>query len=72
MEKITIKTDFIKLNQFLKWSGAAHSGSHANFMIGEGQIRVNEEVETRRGRKIYPGDRVILDDGHQFLIIGEG
>lgn len=58
MEKITINTEFIKLDQFLKWVGIAETGSHAKDMIAEEQVKVNGKVETRRGKKLYPGDKV--------------
>lgn len=58
MEKIKINTDFIKLDSFLKWSGIANMGSEAKFLIKNGMIKVNSEVEIRRGKKIYKGDKV--------------
>lgn len=58
MEKITINTEFIKLDQFLKWVGVAETGSYAKDIIAEGQVKVNGEVETRRGKKLYSGDKI--------------
>jgi len=72
MKEVPIKTEFIKLNQFLKWCGAAKIGSDANHLIKEGRIKVNGEVEQRRGRKLYSGDIVSIDGGEQFLVTGEG
>ena len=72
MEKIEIRTEFIKLNQLLKWAGVADTGAHANQMIIDGLIKVNGEPETRRGRKIYHGDKVLLDNKYEFLIVREG
>lgn len=72
MERITIKTEFIKLNQFLKWAGIADTGAHANQMIKDGLVKVNGELETRRGKKIYPGDKILLDDRYEFLVVREG
>ena len=63
MESIKIQTEFIKLNQFLKWAGAAASGADANHRITSGEIQVNEQIELRKGRKLYPGDRVMLQSG---------
>ena len=54
--KITIRDDFIKLGQALKLAGLAEEGSEAKFAIQEGQVSVNGETETRRGRKLVPGD----------------
>ncbi|NLJ41003.1 MAG: RNA-binding S4 domain-containing protein [Clostridiales bacterium] len=72
MEKIGIHTEFIKLNQLLKWAGIAHTGAHANEIIGEGLVQVNGEVETRRGRKIYDGDTILMKGEDRFLIVKEG
>lgn len=51
----------IKLDQFLKWVGAVQTGGEAKLMIQEGEVRVNGAIETRRGRKLVSGDRVILN-----------
>jgi ribosome-associated protein len=53
-----IDTEYIKLDSFLKAVNMAASGGEAKLMISEGMVRVNGEPETRRGRKLYPGDRV--------------
>lgn len=58
MEKITIKTDFIKLDAFLKFCTAVSSGGEAKILIGDGQVAVNGEVCTMRGKKLRPGDVV--------------
>lgn len=55
-----ISTPFIKLDSFLKAENAVSSGGEAKLMIAEGYIKVNGEVELRRGRKLYPGDRVMF------------
>lgn len=56
MESITIKDDFIKLGQALKLAGLVESGVDAKFVIQDGEVLVNGEVDERRGRKLYPGD----------------
>ena len=61
MEKITIETDFIKLDALLKFAALVESGGEAKHLIAEGLVRVNGEVCTMRGKKLYPGDRVSLD-----------
>ena len=58
MEYIAIETDFIKLQQFLKFANAVSSGSDAKYFIQEGNVKVNGEVCTMRGKKIYEGDTV--------------
>jgi ribosome-associated protein len=52
----------IRLDQFLKVSRLVGSGGEAKMVIGDGLVKVNGEVELRRGRKLRPGDKVQLDD----------
>lgn len=49
---------FIKLSQFLKLNDLVQSGGEAKHLIQTGHVLVNNEVELRRGRKLYSGDRV--------------
>ena len=56
--KITPKEEFIKLGQALKAAGAVSSGVEAKIVVSEGLVKVNGEVDQRRGRKLYSGDRV--------------
>ena len=58
MEKITINTEFIKLDSLLKYASLVGTGGEAKYVIAEGMVTVNGEVCTQRGRKIHPGDRV--------------
>jgi ribosome-associated protein len=53
------ETDFIKLDQFLKLVGIVQTGGQAKLLIQAGEVRVNGAVETRRGRKLFKGDRVV-------------
>ena len=62
MKKVKISTEFIKLDQFLKWLAVVDSGSDAKQVILDGKVKVNDEVETRRGRKIYPEYKVEIFD----------
>ncbi|CAM2393895.1 S4 domain-containing protein YaaA [Fusobacterium nucleatum] len=62
IEKVKISTEFIKLDQFLKWLAIVDSGSQAKQVILDGRVKVNDEVETRRGRKIYPEYKVEIFD----------
>ncbi|MDX2216750.1 MAG: RNA-binding S4 domain-containing protein [Oculatellaceae cyanobacterium bins.114] len=48
----------IKLDQFLKWVGVTSTGGQAKLLIQSGEVQVNGEVETRRGRQLVAGDRV--------------
>jgi len=65
-----ITTEYIKLDSFLKGVNVVGSGGEAKIIIAEGEVRVNGETETRRGRKLYPGDRVELG-GHEFTVTRE-
>lgn len=68
MNEIKIDTDFIKLDSFLKWCGAASLGSEAKFYIQNGDVKVNGEVATQRGKKLRTGD-VIQVGGEDYKII---
>lgn len=59
MEKIT--TEYITLQQFMKLSGIVSTGGEAKLKIKEMDIVVNGEKENRRGRKLYPGDKVKIE-----------
>ena len=61
MEKIIIKDDFIKMGQLLKFANLVESGAMAKEVIEAGQVTYNGQVETRRGKKVYPGDIVEFD-----------
>ena len=56
MQEITIKDDYIKLGQALKLAGLVGSGVEAKMLIQDGLVMVNNEVEERRGRKLYADD----------------
>lgn len=55
-EKLFIATDFIKLDSALKLCGIAQTGGHAKILITDGEIRVNGDVCTERGKKLRQGD----------------
>ncbi|MEY2977475.1 MAG: RNA-binding S4 domain-containing protein [Prochlorotrichaceae cyanobacterium] len=57
----------MKLDQFLKFVGATNTGGQAKLLIQSGLVQVNGELETRRGRKVHPGDEVILE-GQRFVV----
>jgi len=56
-----IDTDYIKLDSFLKAVNVASSGGEAKLLIADGVVKVNGAVEQRRGRKLYPGDRIEIE-----------
>ena len=62
IEKVKISTEFIKLDQFLKWLAVVDSGSEAKQVILDGMVKVNGDVEKRRGRKIYAEYKVEVFD----------
>ncbi len=67
MEEVRIKDEFIKLGQALKLSGEVGSGIDAKFVIQDGKVTVNNEVELRRGRKLYKDD-IFSYNGKEFII----
>ena len=62
MENIVITTEFIKLQDLLKFANLVCTGGEAKIIIQEGEVKVNGEVCTMRGKKIRPGDLVELGD----------
>ena len=62
MEKISINTEFIKLDSLLKFAALVGTGGEAKYVINEGMIEVNGEICTMRGKKIRPGDTVKFQD----------
>lgn len=58
MNDVPIRDESIRLGQFLKLASLIDSGADAKAVIGEGMVRVNGEVETRRGRQLRAGDVV--------------
>lgn len=67
MEIITIRDDFIKLGQAMKLGGMVGSGVDAKFVIQDGQVEVNGQVETQRGKKLHEGD-VVTFNGESIQI----
>ena len=59
---ITIKKEPIRLSQFLKLANVVQDGLEAKIRISEGEVHVNGELETRRGRKLYANDIVQFND----------
>ena len=57
----------MKLDQFLKWKNFVSSGGEAKFVIKSGSVKVNGVIETRRGRKLNKGDKVIFLKNELFF-----
>ena len=68
MEKILIKTEFIKLDSLLKFAAVVGTGGEAKYVISEGMVSVNGEVCTMRGKKLRPGDKVSFQ-GLDFEVV---
>ena len=68
MEKITIETEYIKLDSLLKFAAVVGTGGEAKYVISEGMVTVNGEVCTMRGKKLRPGDKVSFQ-GLDFEIV---
>ncbi len=68
-ENVEIKTEFIKLDAFLKFAAAVESGGEAKALIQEGAVAVNGETCTQRGRKLRDGDVVALA-GAEYRVSG--
>ena len=67
MEIIKIKDEHIKLGQALKLASLVEDGVEAKYVILDGLVKVNGEVDTRRGRKLYDGD-VVTFENHEIKI----
>lgn len=70
MEKISIVTEYIKLDSLLKLAALVGTGGEAKYVISEGMVEVNGEVCTMRGKKIRAGDKVSFA-GNELEIINE-
>ena len=67
MQVFKLRDDFIKLGQALKAAGLVESGVDAKFVIQDGLVKVNGQVETQRGKKLVAGD-VVEYDGETIRI----
>ena len=67
-ETMQINTEFIKLQDLLKFAGAVETGGDAKLIIQEGRVAVNGEVCTMRGKKLRPGDRAVIDDETELVV----
>ncbi len=70
--RISITTNFITLDAFLKWAGVVGTGGHAKALIASGTVSINGESETRRGRKLHPGDLIAVQGVGLWEITREG
>ena len=68
MKKILIHSEYIKLDQFLKLAECVPTGGMAKALLQDQAIKVNGELEERRGRKLYPGDQVDVEGAGSFVV----
>lgn len=68
MLEIKIRDEFIKLGQALKLAGVVEDGVEAKYVITDGLVKVNGEVDERRGRKVYEGDTISYN-GKEIKVI---
>lgn len=66
----SIVQDHIRLDQLLKLEGLVQTGGHAKMLIQSGDVRVDGQVETRRGRKLFGGETVEVD-GRKVVVTAE-
>ena len=66
--EIEITTEFIKLSQFLKFANAVYTGGDAKGFIKDGSVKVNGEVCTQRGKKLYDGD-IVSFNGEELKVV---
>ena len=71
MENIEITTEYIKLQDLLKFAAAVETGGEAKLVIQEGDVTVNGEVCTMRGKKLRPGDDVCFNGQHYAVIYAD-
>ncbi|WP_053217712.1 S4 domain-containing protein YaaA [Virgibacillus senegalensis] len=67
-EEIEINTEYIQLGQFLKLANILETGGMVKLFLADYQVLVNGELENRRGRKLYPGDTVEIEEVGSFTV----
>lgn len=69
-EEIAISTEYIQLGQFLKLANVLETGGMVKVFLADYEVFVNGELENRRGRKLYPGDEVVIEEVGTFIVKG--
>ncbi|GEO75311.1 hypothetical protein FD30_GL001029 [Levilactobacillus namurensis DSM 19117] len=67
-KEVFIETPYITLGQMLKEESIIGTGGQAKWFLRENTVKVNDEPDDRRGRKLYPGDEVLVPDAGSFFI----
>ncbi|MDL4840924.1 S4 domain-containing protein YaaA [Aquibacillus rhizosphaerae] len=70
-EQIAINTEYIQLGQFLKLANVLETGGMVKLFLAEYTVYVNGELENRRGRKLYPEDKIEIEEVGTFIIVKE-
>jgi ribosome-associated protein len=70
LKEIKINSEFIKLDQFLKWAEVSSTGGESKALIIDGKVKVNNTVEFARGKKLYEG-YIVEILGNQYKIVRE-
>jgi len=68
MKNIPIESEYITTGQLLKFAGIIQNGGEAKIFLSSNLVRVNHEPDQRRGRKLYPGDLIEINQKIQLLI----
>jgi len=68
MREVKIDTDYIKLDQLLKYADITQTGGHSKLLIKEGKVKVNGEKNTMRGKKIRKNDIVEVENEEKIII----
>lgn len=71
MKEVSIRTEYIELGKFLKLADCISTGGQAKFFLQETVIHINGDVDNRRGRKLYPGDKVEVEGCGTFVVTRE-
>ncbi|WP_038468255.1 RNA-binding S4 domain-containing protein [Candidatus Izimaplasma bacterium HR1] len=69
MEKIKIESEYITLGKFIKFANITSSGGMVKAILQEHKIYVNDLLDSRRGKKLYPGDKVLIKGIGVYRII---
>ena len=69
MKEIKITTEYITLAQFLKFASITNSGGETKIFLSEYEIKVNDELENRRGKKLRPNDTIEIEEFGMYKII---
>lgn len=67
--EVKIDTDYIKLDQFIKYIGISQTGGQSKILINEGHVKVNGEFVFERGKKIRRGDIVEIEGNEKYVVV---